>query len=243
MDNNEEVVQTTQEPVVEPKTETVNEPIIEPKVETPTKPVTEPVAEKTSASDTTDLVKQAGIDPEVMSKQMAEHGELTPAQMKALVEEHGETVANLIVDSVTKIQTEAKARVEATNNTIFSEVEQGFGLEKGQGKEAFAELSAWTRENAEPEELAALNAMLNAGGFQAKLAIQTLANAYKQSDAYTQEADLTSGDAAGSVKGDPISASEYSAELDKLLEAGHAYESQKVKDLKKRRAASRARGY
>ena len=200
-------------------------------------------AEKPSATDTTHLVAEAGVSPKEMSEQLAEHGELTPAMMKALVTTHGEAVAKLIVDSVKSIQSEAKSRVEATNNEIFGEMESNFGLEKGQGKEAFKELGAWARENAEPEELDGLNKMLNAGGFQAKLAIQTLAEAYKTSSDYTQEAELTEGDSSAGAVGEPLSASDYTNELDKLLSAGHGYESKKVEDLKRRRAQSRARGY
>lgn len=201
------------------------------------------VEAKPVADQTTELVTAAGIDPATMAKELAETGEVSPHTLKALVEEHGEAVAKLLVDSARGIQKEAKEKVEQANKDIFATVEEAFALEEGQGKEGFSELAKWTRENASEEELAGFNAMLNAGGFQAKLAIQTLANAYQGNPQYTQDADLTSGDGTGGETGKPITASDYATELDKLLESGEPYESRKVQDLKRRRAASRARGY
>lgn len=55
------------------------------------------------------------------------------------------------------------------------------------GEESWAEIQTWAKANADPEEKVAMNAMLNAGGFQARAAATLLAQLHAQASGTVKE--------------------------------------------------------
>lgn len=70
---------------------------------------------------------------------------------------------------VTNLRTAADAQVAATNALVYEAVG---------GEEAWGQIAEWASANAEPEEKAGINAMLSAGGIQARAAANYLQSLY-----------------------------------------------------------------
>lgn len=114
------------------------------------------------------------------------------------------------------------------------------------GADEWKAISEWAGTNAEPEEKAAVNAALKAGGIQGKAMAAYLAGLYGRAQGTTIEPGKVTADAAGG-KGDgagPLTAKDYSTEVQKLRQTlGYDFESsQQYRNLQQRRIAGARSG-
>lgn len=178
----------------------------------------------------------AGDHPAV---QAAANGDFT--MLKATLAQKGvQGYAEFIAlgEEAYKRQTEkGKAAAEDTRKTVYA---------AAGGAEQWAAIQKWASENATPEEKAAINEQLNAGGIKAKAAAVYLTNLYNKAGNMTQDpADVTKPGAKPNASADaPLSAREYASEVAKLnaklrgrLDGSPEYEA-----LQRRRAAAAKSG-
>lgn len=200
---------------------------------------------KDTASQVNHFLSEAGLDVESVVKDFTETGTLSLESMKALIDKHGEAVAGLVVEQVKGLYKNAKAQAEARDKAVFEQVQKAFeGITEQTGEETWAELSGWAKENIPNEQRADLNKMLGKGGLQAKLAVDYLIATFKQSETYSQPAELLGGDATVDSFGlKPLTKDEYLRELNVLLAKGHDYNtSPEIRKLDARRQQGMRRG-
>lgn len=191
------------------------------------------------------MLTDAGVDPiKARDAITANGGQCTPEIFAALQAKHGEGMASLLAGQMTKLHEAGVAKGNAQDQAVYTQVEAAFkGITEQSGKETWAELSGWAKENIDNDQRKALNAAIAQGGFVAQLAVQELVNAFQQSGDYGQEMIGLEGDnVPNAPKGGDLTRFEYTEELDKLLNAGHAYDSPQVKTLQARRTRSAQRG-
>lgn len=218
----------------------------------------EKTEDKSKLGQVTSLVEASGLDmKEVAEYAKANDGAIDLDTMVKLKEKHGEAIASLIADQIKGIHAERTAAAQARDNEVFDQVKEmlgGLSSDPNQtGESMWQELAGWAKEetdgkpNVSNEHRKEINAMLAQGGLAAKLAVQELASAFKESIGTEefQEADLLEADSTpASGAGGNISKSDYNRELNKLLDAGHVYgQSAEITKLDNRRAKSIARGY
>jgi len=107
-----------------------------------------------------------------------------------------------------------QAKSEEKANALKALVHQAAG-----GAEQWAEIQKWASANADPDEKAEINAMLNAGGLQAKQAARYLAECYAQANnVEVNPADPTRAAGRGSPAADngPLSPRQYADEVARL---------------------------
>lgn len=134
----------------------------------------------------------------------------------------------------------AEAATEAKQQTLTKLVHDSVG-----GAQEWGAIQQWAAANAEPSEKAEINAMLNAGGLQAKQAARYLAECYnKANNVERTPVDPTRNAAAGGIPAPntgPLSPREYSNEVAKLAARarGGLEDSKEYKVLQQRRLAWR----
>lgn len=192
------------------------------------------------------LVVDAGLDAGEVAKSVTENnGEVTPALAKKLVEKHGEAVAGLIISQLKGFHSANKAKSEARDNAIFSQVEESFkGVTEQSGQDTWKELSTWAKENVPNDERKEINKILQQGGLGAKYAVDDLVNRFKSSESFVQSADLITGDRVTDSSGvTPLSKSDYQRKFRELEAKGHVYgQSQELAQLDKQREAGMRKG-
>lgn len=265
----------SQEPTQQPNADWQNDPRLDengnPKQETPEqkpeqkpeepqdKPDEQPAEEHESTEpDTsvfdTPVVKQveslltdAGLNPQEVTKAiMANDGKLTPALAKKLAEKHGDAVASLVADNLSKFHKEAQSKASAKDEAVYNQVQEAFkDVTEQSGKETWAELSGWAKSNIPNEERKEINKLLQQGGIAAKYAIDDLVNRFKASDSFVQSAELINGDnfAADNSGLQPLSKAEYTRQFRELESKGHVYgQSKELDKLDRQRMAGLQRG-
>lgn len=193
------------------------------------------------------LLNDAGLNPqEVTQAIMDNDGKLTPALAKQLVEKHGEAVASIVSDQLTKFHTESKNKASERDNAVYSQVEAAFkDVTQQSGSETWKELSGWAKENVPNDERKEINKLLQQGGIAAKYAIDDLVSRFKSSDSFVQSAELVSGDnfAADNSGLAPLSKAEYTRKFRELESQGHVYgQSTELDKLDRQRTAGMQRG-
>lgn len=216
----------------------------EPKPEPESKPETKT---DSKVGKVTALVEQAGLDMvEVATYAKANDGQIDLDTMAALKEKHGEVFAEMIADQIKGIHTERTAEAQKKDQAVFDQVEEAFkGLTEQSGEESWKELAAWSKDNVSNEDRVEINKLLGQGGLATKLAVQELVSAFKESQGTqeVQEADLLEADTTTHTSTGSISKSDYTRELNALLDKGHVYgESREISQLDARRAKSIQRG-
>jgi len=235
-------------PTETPKSEEAQKP-------TETKPtenkLPEKEVDKTKLGQVTGLVEQAGLDMvQVAEYAKANDGTVDLDTMVALKEKHGDAIATLIADQIKGIHKERTDAAKQRDNEVYDQVKEALkditSDPNQTGESMWTELSGWAKDNVSSEHRADINKLLAQGGLAAKLAVQELTTAFKESLGNTefQEAALLDGDAAAtSGGGKDISKHEYNMELNKLLQSGHQYgQSREIAALDARRAKSIQRG-
>ena len=211
----------------------------EDKVETPTEETTSVLQDTTKVGKLQKLVSDAGLKPSEVAKDITEaNGEISADILKALVDKHGEAVGSLIAEKLTGLHKENVATAKSRDKAVYDQVQKAFeGITDQSGEETWKELSSWAGENIPAEQKPEINKLLQQGGFAAELATNYLVEQFKNSDGFTQEAKLVSGDSGTTyTKDTPLSATEYNVELNKLLEKGHVYgQSTEIAKLDARR--------
>lgn len=237
--------QTTDLPEGEPesKPEPKKEPAKDSKQEAPPKSQTDEKLGKVSG-----LVEQAGLTmKEVAAIAKANDGKLDLTTMVALTEKHGEAVAGLIADQIKDIHTQRTSEAKLRDKEIFDQVAEAFkDTTEQSGEETWKELAGWAKDNIPTETRAEINKLLAQGGLAAKLAVQELTVAFKESQATAefQDADLLEADTTPKTSGGMLSKQDYNRELNKLLAAGHDYDhSADIARLNARRTKSIKSGY
>ena len=247
----------TETPVETPVTETPAEPSKSEETPEPTK--TEPTestlpekeVDKSKLEQVTGLVEQAGLDMVAIAEYAkANDGSVDLDTMVALKEKHGEAIASLISDQIKGIHKERLDEANQRDNEVYDQVKDAFkditSDPNQTGESMWTELSGWAKDNVSNEHRADINKLLAQGGLAAKLAVQELTTAFKESLGNTefQEAALLDGDAtATSGGGKDISKHEYTTELNRLLKSGHQYgQSREIAALDARRTKSIQRG-
>ena len=240
----EETPPAEEKPPVEAATLEEGEP--EPKKEEPKKE-----EDTSNLGKVKELLEKAGLDlKEVAAKVKANDGQIDLDTMIKLKEEHGDAVASLVAEQIKGIHKEQSEAAAKRDQEVYDFVLEAFDgqVEEGStGKDVWDDLAAWAKDNVSNEHRNELNKLLGQGGLAAKLAAQELANAYKEANQVrdTQEADLLEGDSSASA-GDSghISKSDYTRELNALLDAGHVYgQSREIARLDARRSKSLQAGY
>lgn len=199
--------------------------------------------DKSAAQQVEGFLEDAGLKPSEVAKAVSENDGITPEILKALVDKHGESVANLIADKIQNLHTSSMAAVKERDNALYDQVDEAFGDPQG-GQETFKELAAWAKTNIENSDRVAINAMLAKGGLQAKLAMQELITTFKESDDYTQAASLEVADNVSDLSsGQALDKRGYDREMRKLRKANHVYgESKEMEALDRRRMKEIKRG-
>ena len=213
--------------------------------------------DKSKLGQVTGLIEKAGLSmKEVAEYAKANDGKVDLDTMVALKEKHGDAIASLIADQIKGIHTERSEAASKRDTEVYDQVKEAFkditSDPEQTGESMWTELATWTKgetegqPNVSNDHRAEINAMLAQGGLAAKLAVQELTTAFKESIGKNefQEAALLDGDAqAPSGSGKDISKFEYNAELNKLTNAGHQYgESREIAALDARRTKSIQRG-
>lgn len=230
-------------PVEQPEAKPAEKPTEVKPTESPEK-----VVDKSKLSRVSGLVEAAGLT----MKEVAEYAKSNDGKVDfdthvALVEKHGEAVADLIVEQIKGIHTERSAEASKRDQAVFDQVAEAFeGITTQTGEETWKELAGWAKENVSDEHRAEINKLLAQGGFAAKLAVQELTTAFKeaQGNREFQDAELLEADVPAKGDNGLITKSDYNRELNKLLSAGHVYgESSEIKKLDTRRTKSIHSGY
>lgn len=161
------------------------------------------------------FVGSRGIGPDSPEMQAAMQGDFS--YLKAALASLGskaqgfEAVLALAEKSWEKHVSERTEQVQATHELLVKEVGS---------PETWNEIKAWAGEHAEPEEKTAINAMLDAGGFQARAAAAFLAKLYHGAAGTSVEpAPATKGAPAASAApfGTPLDDEAFAAEVSKLV--------------------------
>ena len=222
-----------------------------PSIDAAPAPAAEPTPAVTTGNKTLDGVadfyQKAGLDPVEVANAVDADGSISIEAMQALIKEHGDSIAGLIVEQTKTAITKEKAAKAAHETQIHNEAANAFGLAETEGAVVWKQVQEWARS---PEagitdaDRAAINQMLEAGGAQARFAIERLANALKASPQYVQPAKLEPGDGANPPgQFEPLSKQGYAEERRKLDREGHGDESQAVRALHQRRLKSAKAGY
>lgn len=238
----------TPEPAQNPSETPAEQPPASPEPTGSTQEPTKPKLDIAKAANGIEpMLKDAGLDPaEVARAVIGEGGSVTPEILKALEEKHGEGVAGLISDKLAAIYDADRSAANERDTAVFNQLEKEFeGVTDQSGKDTWKELSGWAKTNMQDSERAEINALLKQGGLSAKLAVQELVARFKESDSFTQPAVGIDPDGMSNEFGkNLIGKREYHTELNKLLDAGHDYNtSPEIKALDRRRNKSIARGH
>lgn len=191
------------------------------------------------------LLKEAGLNPQDVARSInAEGGQITPAIYKAIAEKHGEGVAELVKGQLSNFHNQAKQIQETQQNAVFDSVKEHFkDVTQQSGADTWKELQGWAKDNIPSKERNELNKLLEQGGVATELAIDRIVSKFKSSKDFVQPAQLETGGGYAQSKVDVINRTQYVQELNKLLEAGHDYNtSPEIARLNSRREASRKRG-
>lgn len=210
-------------------------------------PVQEPQAPTVQVSNDQqeqlkNFVTAAGFNADELTRDFMETGEVPQALYDKLVDQHGEPVANLLMQQMDD-QREAQIAVNnETDKKMFSHIEKAFeGITEQSGADTWKELKTWAGENMKDQK-DELNNMLAQGGLQAQMAIDHMIATFKASDEFTQPAQLESGeDRTNTGRGTAISKQEYNDQLRELLKT-KSYDSKEVQDLQRRRMKAIQRG-
>ena len=212
--------------------------------------------DKSKLGQVTGLVEKAGLSmKEVAEYAKANDGKVDLETLVALKETHGDAVASLIADQIKGIHTEQSEAAANRDTAVYDQVKEAFkditSDPDQTGESMWKELATWTKgetegkPNVSNEHRTEINKMLAQGGLAAKLAVQELTTAFKESIGTQefQEAVLLDGDEAATTNVKSISKHEYNTELNKLVKAGHQYgESREIAALDARRTKSIQRG-
>jgi len=213
-----------QEPAPAPVQDPVQEPVQDPVPEPPQEPPQEPQQYEPTGNPALDaaakIVNEAGFDPVALSNELYQNGKLSDTTVQALEQKLGaEQVALLTTTYHAEIKKEQDA-AEARNKEVYDIVG---------GKEAWDQLAQWTttpEAGLSPEAANEYNAMLAAGGVQAKLAAHALKEAYMASPGFKDSTPNTmvQPDAAApsSHAVEPISRRQYVDEKRKAIRTGDA---------------------
>ena len=251
---------STDTPVAEVEVEAT--PVVEPVKEvTPVEPtdtkLPEKEVDKSKLGQVTGLIEQSGLTmKEVAEYAKANNGDVDLDTMVALKEKHGDAIASLIADQIKDIHTTRTNEANARDRAVYDQVKEAFADitsdPEQTGESMWSELATWTKEetdgkpNVSTEHRNEINTMLAQGGLAAKLAVQELTSAFKESlgSQDFQEAELLEADqAAQATGGGTITKQDYTMELRKLEAAGHVYgQSSEIKKLDARRMKSIQRG-
>lgn len=192
------------------------------------------------------LVTSAGLNASEVAKIVTENdGKVTPELMKTLVEKHGEAVASLIADSLSGFHTANKAQATKRDQAVFDQVSSAFkDVTTQTGAETWKELSGWAKDNIPVDERKEINQLLQQGGIAAKYVVDDLIGRFKSSNAFSQDAQLVTGDSTPNNFGvTPLSRADYTRELRALEQKGHVYgQSNEMAALDRRRQAGIQRG-
>lgn len=195
----------------------------------------------------TGLVEAAGLTMQEVAKiAKANEGKLDTATMLALTEKHGEAVASLLADQIENIHATRTSEAAQRDQAVFDQVAEAFkGQTEQSGEESWKELAGWAKDNVSTEHRAEINALLAQGGLAAKLAVQELTTAFKESQQSTeyQDAELLVADTTAKSDSGNITKQDYIREMNKLLAEGHEYgSSSEMAKLDARRTRSIKRG-
>lgn len=192
------------------------------------------------------LVKDAGLIPADIAREITDNdGEVSPETLKALVEKHGEAVGTLIAEKLTTLHQENVNAAKQRDESVFNQVAEAFkGVTEQTGEESWKELSGWAKDNIPNEQRKEINELLGKGGLQAQLAVAYVIDQFKNSDDFQQPAVLETGDdTPKDFSSGAIDKQTYITELNKLLDAGHDYNtSQEIRKLEARRLKGVQRG-
>lgn len=192
------------------------------------------------------LITEAGLNAQDVARIVTENdGKATPELIKALADKHGDAVASIVAEQLSGFHTANKNKAAQRDQAIYDQVQEAFkGVTEQGGKETWAELAGWAKQNIPNEERKEINKLLAQGGIAAKYAVDDLVSRFKSSESFVQSADLMSGDATPNDYGvKPLSKAEYTMKLRELEAKGHIYgQSQEMAALDKRRMAGMQRG-
>tara|TARA_Y100000310_G_scaffold113623_1_gene112075 strand:+ start:971 stop:1759 length:789 start_codon:yes stop_codon:yes gene_type:complete len=204
--------------------------------------------DKTAVEQVEAFLLEAGLDTGKVATAVTENDGVTPEILAKLVEQHGESVANLIKDKLEGINDSFKATQKQQDQEIFDFVKEAFPEETiDDGEKIWSDLSGWAKSEASgisESERTEINGLLAGGGLGAKLAAQELVSAFKASPSFTQSPQLQEASGLSNEHGlKPLSRQEYGREMRKLEAQGHVYgQSYDMEQLDARRSLGMKRG-
>lgn len=209
----------------------------------PTAPVA-PAAADGAREQIATFLKTANLNATQVEQEVAALGKPTDSTIKILVDKHGQATTNLILNQISQLAATATASKAALVTMQHDMVAKAFeGVTTQTPAESWTELMTWSRTNIDAGTRTNLNAMLAAGDFQAKQAIDYMINNLKAAQGMEQHGQLLNGDnKVGAPAGTgSLSASAYFREMETVV-AKYGYESPERNALDARRTRSAAAG-
>ena len=185
------------------------------------------------------LLNSKGVDNYADVLVEAASGELSLASKASLVDKLGADVAGLVMKQLDTEISAQRAVGDSEAQRLQSYADEKLGVEGGWT--ALQEFVSSEESGYSAEDRAALNELLAAGGIKGEWAINEVSSKYAKSQGFTQVPNLLSGDGPTQAGFQPLSKTEYVAEMrDAQRKFGEG--SREVEALRNRRSVSIQRG-
>lgn len=188
------------------------------------------------------LAKNNIANADAIIKEYSETGDVSLANKAVILEALGDSVGELALNQLATVATTVNEKSKAARNEVLNYANDKFG--GNDADKTWAEIQDYVKlpeSGFSAEDRTAMTKMLKAGGLQARLVIDNIANVYAQDSNTTSPADLLSGDTLVQGNFDPITSKEYSVLVNEAT-TKFGYESTEVQKLQQRRERSRAQG-
>lgn len=189
-------------------------------------PAPEPIKYEETGDPTLDYVLgyigEQGLDQDHPAVQAAYNGDF--AQLEVELLKKGAPGA----DKILALAQRSYEQHQESHQASLAETGKAL-IEIAGGEDQWEEVVTWARDNAEPEEKEEINAMLEKGGFAAKMAAQFLVTSFRNTQGNEYEgkpAASPSAAPAATVDKGPISRQQFAQEAEKLYrQFGQEYQS------------------
>ena len=169
--------------------------------------------------------------------------ELSLASKAKLVEELGADISQLVINQLEMSVQQAKQKGEQEGKRLKEYAFSKIGGENPESTWAGLQQFAQSPDSGlSSEDKKVMNKMLQEGGLQAEMVIDSLLSKYQKTSSYTNPPQLMQGDTIFQSGFQPMSKQEYQSEIGPAI-AKYGESSQEVQALRNRRAISMSRGY
>lgn len=189
------------------------------------------------------LIANSGVkNAEALVNEVVEGKALSLSSKAELVEEFGADIATLVINQLETAVSSMKKAGEVEGARLKDYAAKRFGSTDVEGTWVALQNFAHSPEaNLSLDDRRTMNTMLEVGGLQAEMVINSLGDKYKQSTGYSNPPMLMQGDGPSGDGFQPMSKVDYQQQIGPaIVKYGEA--SQEVQALRNRRAISISRG-